>query len=160
MSRHFARSPRGERAYVTEKTQKGPNVSVIGVLGLEGIVAWKDIEGPVNTENFLQFVKEELLETLRRGDVLVMDNLWAHKDPEVLAVLEAHGIRVLHLPPYHPQFNPIEHFWARFKAFLRKTKARTKLALRVAIDDTFELLGPDNALEMFQACGYSLSRIR
>ena len=93
------------------------------------------VEGAVNAEVFRCYVREILLPTLKAGDILVMDNLSAHKDSQALDLLKSAGVAVRFLPAYSPDLNPIEMMWSKVKALLRKTEARTNEALLLAIGD-------------------------
>lgn len=156
MSPTHARSERGKRAYVSEPLAKGKNQTVIGVIGVNGIVAWQDFTGALNYQKLKTFFRAYVYEALTAGGTIVMDNHRSHVKlvKEMKAELAENGIKILLLPPYHPELNPIEYFWSRFKSYLRKKKATTTLALKIAIDDVFELLGSDSARELFKKCGY------
>ena len=156
MSMRYARSERGKRAFCSERLNKGKNQTVIGIIGVEGIVAWSDMTGAMTYQRLLRFFRAHVYGVLPVGCTVVMDNHKGHvklekQDKEELA---KNGIKILLLPPYHPELNPIEYFWSRFKAYLRKKKATFKTALLVAIDDAFEFLGHDSARNLFKDCGY------
>jgi transposase len=103
---------------------------------------------------FTAYVELALCSKLRPGDVVVMDNLSAHKVAGIAARIEACGARWLNLPPYSPDLNPIEKAWSKFKKFLRDAKARTKEALDQAVTDALETITADNAAAWFRHCGY------
>lgn len=152
-----ARSECGKRAFASEPLKKGKNQTVIGIIGVNGIVAWSDMIGAMTYSRLLTFFRAYAFEALPFGCTVVMDNHKAHVklEKEAKEEMSKHGITIVLLPPYHPELNPIEYFWSRFKAYLRKKKAHFLTALRVAIDDAFELLGPDSARNLFKACGYA-----
>jgi transposase len=102
----------------------------------------------------LLFAETELRRILRRGDIVVMDNLAAYKDPEVIAAIERAGATVWHLPPYSPDFNPIEHMWSKVKEILRSLKARTAEALLDAIGVALRAVTAADAQGWFAHCGY------
>jgi transposase len=106
---------------------------MIGSVRQSGETACMTIEGAVNAEVFRVYVREVLLPTLRPGDVLVMDNLSAHKDRQSLGMLKEAGVIVRFLPAYSPDYNPIELMWSKVKSILRKIEARTNEALLLAI---------------------------
>ena len=112
------------------------------------------IEGATNAEIFREYIKEILLPTLTSGDVLVMDNLSAHKNKETLAILNEAGVEVLFLPPYSPDFNPIELMWSKVKNYLRSVEARDPEALLKAIGDALKTVTPKDAANWFSHCGY------
>ena len=155
MNVRHARSLCGTRAFASERLNKGKNQTVIGIIGVEGITAWKDFTGAMNYPKLLQFFRESY-ELLPFGCTVVMDNHKAHVklEKEAKEEMAKHGIKVVLLPPYYPELNPIEFFWSRFKAYIRKRKATFKTARLVAIDDAFEFLGTDSARNLFKACGH------
>ena len=113
------------------------------------------IEGATNTEVFRAYVREVLLPTLEPGDVVVMDNLSAHKNVETIGLIEAAGARALFLPPYSPDFNPIELMWSKVKNLLRTAEARTPEELFRAIGDALSKVTAKDAAHWFAHCGYS-----
>ena len=113
------------------------------------------VEGAVNAEIFRSYIREILLPTLRKGDILVMDNLSAHKDREALDLLKEAGVAVRFLPTYSPDYNPIELMWSKVKALLRKAEARTNEALLLAIGDALSRVTRKDATHWFAHCGYS-----
>lgn len=156
MSQTYARSECGKRAFVSETWKKGKNQTVVGILGVEGIVAWNDFTGAMTYPKLLCFFRAYAYDALPFGSTVVMDNHKAHVklEKEAKEELAKQGITIVLLPPYHPELNPIEYFWSRFKTYLRKRKAKFTTALRVAIDDAFECLGADSARNLFKDCGY------
>jgi transposase len=114
------------------------------------------IEDATDTEVFRAFVQQVLLPTLKPGDVVVMDNLSSHKNPETVRLLEQARMRVRFLPPYSPDFNPIEKLWSKVKALLRSAQARTAAALNAAIASALAAVTPNDAVGWFASCGYSI----
>jgi transposase len=112
------------------------------------------LDGPMNREAFRAYVDQVLVPTLRPGDVVVMDNLPAHKGQHTRAAIKAAGARLLYLPPYSPDFNPIENAFAKLKALLRKAAARTVDDLWSAIRDALPLFTPQECANLFTAAGY------
>ena len=112
------------------------------------------IEGAVNSEVFRLYVREVLLPTLTPGDVLVMDNLSAHKDGQTLAMLKEAGVTVRFLPAYSPDYNPIELMWSKVKSILRKIEARTNEALLLAIGEALSKVTSKDANHWLAHCGY------
>lgn len=154
MTPRYARSPIGQRAIAYRPVNRGRNVSIIGAVRLKGTVALRSFEGAVNAEKFLLFLEHDLLPYTRLGDVLVMDNLSVHKEPRVLERILTAGLRVLFLPPYSPEFNPIELYWSLFKRALRRVEARSREHLHGAIRALSQTLNADFK-PMFRHCGYS-----
>jgi len=112
------------------------------------------VEGALNAETFRTYIREILLPATKAGDILVMDNLSAHKDREALLLLEEAGVKVRFLPAYSPDYNPIELMWSKVKALLRKAEARTPMALLSAIGDALERVTSKDATHWFAHCGY------
>jgi transposase len=128
---------------------------MIGAIRMDGSTACMTIEGATSAAVFRAYVREILAPFLRQGDVVVMDNLAAHKDAGSVAMIEAAGATVLFLPPYSPDFNPIEMMWSKVKAWLRAAEARTKETLFEAIGAALAKVTATDALHWFAACGYS-----
>lgn len=120
MTRRYARSKRGHPVYGSVPHRRGKNLTVVGAVSAAGgLVAWRSMDGAMTGARFLAFVTEALLPALGRGDVVVMDNLSAHKTRAVRAAFAEAGVGVLYLPRYSPEYNPIELCWAVVKARLR-----------------------------------------
>ena len=114
------------------------------------------IEGATDTDVFCAYVSEVLSPTLSKGDIVVMDNLSAHKAQRVRELIEARGARLVYLPPYSPDFNPIERCWSKIKTFLRAAKARTREKLDEAIKQAFATITEADARAWFKHCGHAL----
>lgn len=127
---------------------------MISSVRLDGTCAHRELAGAANQQSFLGYVREVLVPTLRAGDIVVMDNLRLHKHAEVRAAIEAVGARLLFLPPYSPDLNPIEKMWSKVKARLRALAARTHEALRTAITEAIASICPSDAAGWFSSCGY------
>jgi transposase len=153
MTPRYARAPIGQRATASRPVNRGKNVSIIGAIRLTGVVAVRAYDGAINAVKFLHWLRHNLLPNARPGDVVVMDNLSVHKDPAVLAAIAAAGLHTLFLPPYSPEFNPIELYWSIFKRALRRVEARTHHHLHWAIRTLAKHLRPDVA-PLFRHCGY------
>lgn len=155
MTRRFARALQGQRAYGKCPVNYGPNVSVAGAIRLDGVVAALVVDGAYDTEAFHAFAARVLAPELEPGDVVVMDNLASHKRKHVIEAIEAVGARVLFLPPYSPEFNPIEMCWSKVKEYLRSQAARTSKALDDAIARGLELVTLSDLRGWFKHCGYA-----
>jgi len=158
MTRRYGRAPRGERAVDTAPRNYGAHTSVIGAMGLRGLVATLTVEGAVDRLCFDAYAEQVLGPRLRRGDVVVLDNLGAHRASRIEAVAAERGAQVLWLPPYSPDFSPIEQCWSKIKAFLRETKARTNNELNRALAQAIKLVTKTDIRGWFKHCGYSLAR--
>ncbi len=112
------------------------------------------IDGPINGEIFQAYVEQVLVPTLRPGDLVIMDNLGSHKSAAVRRAIEVAGAELRFLPPYSPDFNPIENAFSKLKALLRKTAARTRDALWDAVADAIDAFTPDECANYFTAAGY------
>ena len=155
MARAYARGPRGQR--VVCKTPHGhwKVLSTIAALTVHGMLGYGTFDGATDTDTFLTFLREGLVPHLRPGQVVVLDNLPAHKSPKVDELVESTGARVLRLPPYSPDFNPIEMAISKIKSVLRKLARRTVDALQEAIGQAVNAITADDALAFIRHCGYA-----
>ena len=153
MTRAYARASGGQR--VAEATPQGhwKILTILGALSLRGVVATMTIEEPTDGDIFLAYVEHVLCPALQPGDVVIMDNLSAHKVTGVRELIHAAGADLLYLPPYSPDLNPIEKAWAKLKQLLRALKARTAEALEQAVAQALPSITPDNAQAWFRHCG-------
>ena len=154
MTRRHGRCRRGERLRMSVPHGHWKTTTFIAGLRNSGIVAPFVIDCPVNRDVFEAWVEHVLVPDLRVGDIVIMDNLSSHKGPRVRAMIEAAGAELRHLPPYSPDFNPIENAFAKLKALLRKEAARTIDALWSAIGRLIDLITPAECANMFTAAGY------
>jgi transposase len=129
---------------------------MISSIRLDGSTACMTIPGATTAEIFRTYVERVLVPTLRPGDAVVLDNLSSHKDPDTLALIQNAGAEVLFLPPYSPDFNPIEKMWSKLKEWLRSAKARTEDALGNAIAEGLGRVTASDARSWFGSCGYSI----
>jgi transposase len=154
MARIRGRAPIGQRLRASIPHGHWMTTIFVAGLRLAGMVAPIVFDGPINRLCFEAYVEQALLPTLEKGDVVVMDNLSSHKGPNVRAMIEAAGARLLYLPPYSPDFNPIENAFAKLKAWLRKAAERTLQGLWDCIGKSVELFTPDECANYFNAAGY------
>jgi transposase len=154
MARRYGRCLRGERLRMSVPHGHWKTTTVIAGLRTSGIVAPFVIDRPINRVIFEAWVERVLAPALRPGDIVVMDNLTCHKGPRVRTLIEAAGAELRHLPPYSPDFNPIENAFAKLKTLLRKEAARTVDALWSAIGRLIDLITPPECINMFTAAGY------
>lgn len=155
MTRLRGRSPRGERLVCHAPHGHWRTTTMISSMRLDGTTACMTIEGATNTEVFYAYVREVLVPSLRPGDIVVMDNLGAHKNERTIALIEAAGAEVRFLPAYSPDLNPIEMMWSKVKSLLRKTQARNHADLLVAIASALNAVTSRDALGWFAAFGYN-----
>jgi transposase len=157
MALRYARTPQGERAVGYVPRNYGKRTTLIAALTTQGIGAAMTIEGAVDTAVFRAYVEQCLVPTLRPGQVVLLDNLSSHKDPASEAAIRAMGCRVVFLPPYSPDYAPIEHAFAKIKELLRRRAARTREALDMAIGDALNAVTAEDARGWFKHCGYEVS---
>jgi transposase len=154
MTPTYSRSLVGERALGKAPKNHGKNLTVVGAIALDGIRAMMAYEGGTTNEAFLYFVQHALVPSLRRGDVVVWDNLKAHYCKGVSEAIEAVGAHVVFLPPYSPELNPIEHTWSKLKGALRRAEARTLQTLVLALERSSTEITHDDLIGWFTNCGY------
>ena len=155
--RRYGRSPRGERLHDHTPCSHWQTHTVIAGLRLEGVTAPAVFDGPIDTVSFAAYVEQVLAPTLRPGDVVVLDNLAVHKQPDVLAAIEAVGGRLRFLPPYSPDFNPIEQAFAKLKAFLRAARPRTFDQVNALVATALTLYTPIECANYIRNCGYRVA---
>jgi transposase len=154
MARLRGRCVRGERLRAGVPHGHWKTTTFVAGLRLSGLSAPMVMDGPMTKAMFLAYVEQVLGPTLQPGDVVIMDNLPAHKGAAVQAAIEATGAMLLRLPPYSPDFNPIEKAFAKLKALLRKAATQTKDALWRAIGTLIETFTPHESANYFAAAGY------
>ena len=155
MTRLYARSRRGTRAFGSAPRNWGDNISILSALSIHGPLASMYIAGATDGAVFLTYLKQVLVPRLWPGAVVVMDNLGAHKVKGVQTLIESAGARLLYLPPYSADFNPIEPAWSQFKSHLRARAARTQRTLARAIREGLARIRARDARHYFAHCGYS-----
>jgi transposase len=156
MTRLYGRAPRGARALGSAPQNYGQNVTILGALSCAGLEAVMTIEGATDADVFRAYVHQVLSPTLRVGDIVIADNLSAHKVAGVQEAIAATGARLLYLPPYSPDLNPIERCWSKIKTFLRAAKARTREALDTALTCALATVTESDARAWFAHSGYVL----
>jgi transposase len=155
MSREYARAPRGQRAPGRKPFGWGDNITILGALRLSGLETVMTVNGGTDGDVFLTFIRTLLVPTLKPGDIVILDNLSAHKVFGVRAAIEAAGASLLYLPPYSCDYNPIELAWSKLKNILRSLEARTRDALDAAIATAMKRISRSDARGWFHHCGYS-----
>jgi transposase len=154
MARIRGRAPRGQRLRSGVPRGHWKTTTFVAGLRLTGMMAPFVLDGPMNQSAFLAYVGQVLVPELERGEVVVLDNLPAHKNPRVRAMIEAAGASLLYLPPYSPDFNPIENAFAKLKALLRKAAERTVEGLWATIGRLIDAFTPAECANYFRAAGY------
>jgi transposase len=154
MARLYGRSPRGKRCVAPIPHGHWQTTTFVGALRASGMTAPMVLDGAMDGAAFELYVREMLVPTLSSGDIVVMDNLPAHKPARIRAAIEATGARLEYLPPYSPDLNPIEMAFAKLKAALRKAAARSLEALWTAIADALTTFTPQDCVNFFAAAGY------
>jgi transposase len=154
MARRHGRCRRGERLRAGVPHGHWKTTTFVAGLRRTGMVAPMVIDRAINREAFLAYVAQVLVPALTPGDVVVMDNLSSHKAPAVRELIEAAGASLLYLPPYSPDFNPIELAWSKFKNHLRAVAARTRRTLARAIRTGLATITANDACGFFRHCGY------
>ena len=152
MARTHGRCPRGERLRMGMPHGHWRTTTFVSALTLRGMIAPFVLSGPINRDAFEAYVEQVLVPELRPGDIVIMDNLSSHKGVRVQALIEAAGASLVFLPPYSPDFNPIEKAFAKLKAMLRKAAERTVDALWNTIGSLVGLFSPNECANYFAAC--------
>jgi transposase len=150
----YARAPKGTRAYGSVPHNRGKNTTLIASLGWFGMGESMLIEGSANAVAFEQYVEEILAPSLTAGQIVIMDNLAAHKGKKVEHLIEAKECQLLFLPGYSPDFSPIEEVFSKLKTHLRRIGARTGEALQEAIGQALLTVTAQDAQGWFRHCGY------
>ncbi len=156
MTRRYGRAQFGRRVAEAVPKNFGLNVTILGALSCTGLDAVMTVEGATDTAVFRAYVEQVLVPTLVADDIVVMDNLSVHKVSGIREAIEATGARLLYLPPYSPDYSPIESCWSKLKAILRKAKARTREALDEALTQAIEHISQSDAKGWFNLCGYAV----
>ncbi len=159
LARLFGWAPRGIRSRGLVPRNYGRNLSVCAALSLEGITAAMTIEGALDGLAFDQYVTRILVPTLKPHQIVILDNLSVHKQTHVREAIEAVGARVLFLPSYSPDFNPIEMVISAIKQVLRRAQATTREALEAALPAALDHVLPQTARNCFRHCGYSVQSV-
>jgi transposase len=154
MARRYGRCLQGERLVDSEPGGPWRSYTLLAAVRLAGVVAPMVLDGPVNGESFASYIEQFLVRELEPGDIVIMDNLPAHKSQRVTDAIERVGCTLAYLPPYSPDFNPIENMWSKTKALLRKAAARTFDTVVDAVKGALLAVTPDDCDGYFSHCGY------
>jgi transposase len=156
MTRRYGRAAPGVRVVESVPHNYGENVSLLAAMGVTGVSAPMTVEGAVDTEVFRTWTERVLGPTLEPGDIVVLDNLSVHQVAGIAESIARRGARLEPLPPYSPEFNPIEQCWSKLKTALRQARARTRNALDQALKRALKTITPADAQAWFTHCGYTV----
>ena len=152
-------APSGDRVHINKPSKRGRNITFAGALSLGGVLGLEALPGSATVVNFVEWTRTSLVPCLRSGHVVVMDNLTAHHNEAVARLIEAAGARILFLPPYSPDMNPIEECWSKIKTFLRKARARSEDGLAFAVAMASEMVDAADAHGWFNHAGYRTNQL-
>ncbi len=150
----YGYAPRGERLRLSVPRKRGKNTTLLSSMTLSGMGASLAVEGATTARVFETYVEKVLAPSLRMGQIVVMDNLGAHRPKRIKELIEQHGCELVYLPSYSPDLNPIEEAFAKIKNLLRKAAARTKEALVEAIAAALRAISAQDARGFFEHAGY------
>jgi transposase len=153
--RRYARAPGGRRAVGRVPAGHWTQLTILSALSVAGLGATMTVNAATDTDVFVAYVRRLLVPTLRAGQVVVLDNLSAHKAAAARRLLEGAGCRLLFLPPYSPDFNPIEQAWSKLKTLLRGAAARTREVLEAALKTFLDRITASDAQGWFRHAGYA-----
>jgi transposase len=157
LTRLFARSLKGERARGKRPQKRGKNVSLIGAIGFNGLITQVSLLGTTDGLTFEAFIAQKLVPKLWAGACVLMDNCSIHQGGEIEALITKAGARLIYLPPYSPDFSPIENCWSKIKTLLRSIGARNYPDLAIAIEQAFEQVSLEDIRSWFTHCCYCTS---
>jgi transposase len=152
----YAWAPKGRRAYWSVPRNRGANTTVLSSMSVEGMGPSLTVEGATTSVVFETYVGQVLAPTLKEGQVVVMDNLSAHKGERIKEMIEQRGCQLVYLPSYSPDLNPIEEAFSKIKGIVRKAEARTKESLVEAIGWALSAVSSEDARAFFEHCGYRI----
>lgn len=154
MTRLYGRAMAGQRAVDNTPSGHWHTTTMISSVRLDGSTACMVVDGATNKDVFEAYVERILLPSLKTGDIVVLDNLSAHKNQRIRELIKSVGAELWYLPAYSPDLNPIEKMWSKVKSILRTLKARTKEALIEAIAKALDMVTASDAKGWFESCGY------
>jgi transposase len=158
MTRSYGRAPRGVRVHESVPRNYGRSTTIVSLLGVSGIGATMLLEGALDTLAFNCYCEQVLRDSIKDGDIIVLDNLTSHRASRIEEIVKECGGQVLWLSPYSPDFSPIEKMWSKLKTFLRRVKARTQKELDEAIAEGLNLVTSSDCRGWFRSCGYEVSQ--
>ncbi len=152
----FARAEGGARAISAEPKNMGKNITLIAAMSVVGVIAAMYCTCTLNGEGFLTFIESFLLPALTAGQILIMDNVSFHKMSSAIELIKKAGVRVVFLPPYSPELNPIENMWSKLKAYIKKQRVKTFEQFEMCLKDGFNKITEHDCESWFEHCGYAL----
>ena len=155
MTRLYGRTIGGKRLFDSIPHGHWCRTTVISAIRIDGSTISMSIEGSTDSEVFKAYISEMLCRSLRKGDIVIMDNLTSHKFSGIEELIKAAKAELRYLPPYSPDLNPIEKMWSKIKSILRKMKARTEDGLFEALGEALNSVTDSDAIGWFKSCGYS-----
>lgn len=155
MTRHYGRAPHKERVVDNTPENTPTNTTILSSIRLDGSTAFATYQGGTTGDRFVEYLEKDLIPTLHEGDIIIMDNMRSHHIKKVAEVIQNAKMHLLYLPPYSPDFNPIEKMWSKIKAVLRKMKVRAVSKLPDAIKNAFAFVIQSDCLGWFRSCGVS-----
>lgn len=158
MTRLYGRAARGVRVVESVPRNYGQATTIISLMSLAGVEATMILEGALDTLAFNCYCEQLLRESVKAGDIIVLDNLTSHRASRIEEIVEGRGGQVLWLSPYSPDFSPIEKMWSKLKSYLRRVKARTQEQLDRAIDEGLKLVTLSDCHGWFRSCGYQVTQ--
>ncbi|MGI4834216.1 MAG: transposase [Janthinobacterium lividum] len=153
-TRRYGRAPGGQRVDAAVPLHNGPNVTVVAALSAQGVEAVMELDEAINTASFAVYLEHVLGPGLQPGDEVVLDNQRVHKAAGLAKLVQARGTRLLYLPPYSPDFTPIELAFSKLRTHLRSAAARTREALTSALLAALAWITAEDARNWFDHCGY------
>jgi transposase len=159
MTRRYGWAPRPQRVSEAVPAGHWRTLTVLAALTVKGMLASMTIESPTDGDVFLAFLEQVLGPRLEPGHIVILDNLGAHKVEGVRELVESRGAQLVYLPPYSPDFNPIEQAWSKLKQLLRGAKARLLDQLEPAIARATAAITAQNAQAFFRHCGYGVQQL-
>jgi len=153
LTRKYGRCAGGNRCIDHAPVTTPKNTTILSSICLDGKTAYTTYQGGTTKERFIEYLKKVLAPTLEKDSIVVMDNMRTHHAKDVVKAIKKLNIKVIYLPPYSPDFNPIEKMWSKIKAILRKWKPRTPNALDTAVKFAFSCVSPRDSCGWFASCG-------
>lgn len=153
MTRHYGRAPHKERVVDHTPENTPTNTTILSSIRLDGSTAHTTYQGGTTGDRFVEYLENDLIPTLHEGDIIIMDNMRSHHIKKVAEVIQNAKMHLLYLPPYSPDFNPIEKMWSKIKSILRKMKIRSISKLSDAIKDAFTYVVQSDCLGWYRSCG-------
>ena len=153
MTRHYGRAKGKERAADKTPENTPTNTTILSSIRINGATAYTTYQGGTTGDRFVNYLEKTLIPTLQKGDIVIMDNMRSHHIKKVAEVLNNAGMKLLYLPPYSPDFNPIEKMWSKIKAILRKVKARSISLLPDEINNAFACVSQADCIGWYKSCG-------